>query len=165
MENNLNDNRFDPAYDLWMLLAETRHLLSRAREKELLGYDITAVQTAILLAIEAIGNEAKPADISRWIARKPHTVSEAISRMEKVGLVAKRKDLHKKNLVRVIITQKGKQARDNAIKRESIQRIMSILNEEEREILRSQLEKLIYRAQEELSNGKKPAFPEFYWYQ
>ena len=161
----MNDNRFDPAYELWMLLAETRHLLSRVREKELLGYEITPVQTAILLAIEAIGNEAKPADISRWIARKPHTVSEAISRMEKAGLVAKCKDLHRKNLVRVIVTQKGMQARDNAIKRDSIQRVMGILNQEEREILKSQLEKLICSAQSELSNGKQPAFPEFYWYQ
>ena len=48
--------------------------------------------------------------LSRLLLREAHTMSGLIKRMEKQSLVEKSKDLEKKNLVRVTLTEKGEQA-------------------------------------------------------
>ena len=79
--------------------------------------------------------------------------------MEKQGLVKKVKDLDRKNLVRITLTEEGHQAYRESIKRESIHRIMSSLSEEERQQLKSSLLKLRDTALEEPQIESKPPYP------
>ena len=102
----------------------------KARTRELFQYGITPAEAAVLVIVQAIGEKATPAEISRWLFREPHSISGLLARMEKQGLVRKVKDLDRKNLVRVVITEKGQQAYQQSTKRESIHRIMSSLSEE-----------------------------------
>ncbi len=132
----------DQDYRLWVLLNQVRDAVLRARQKELNQYNISASQAAVLLVIEAIGPKATPAEISRRVFRKPHSVSGILSRMEKKGLVRRLKDLDRKNLTRVVFTEKGREAYYQSTKRESIRQIMSSLPEEERKQLTSSLETL-----------------------
>ena len=69
--------------------------------------------------------------------------------MEKQGLVRKVKDLDRKNLVRVVLTEKGREAYYHSTKRESIHQIMSFLSEEERQQLRHCLQTLRDKAREQ----------------
>jgi MarR family transcriptional regulator for hemolysin len=150
----------DEDYNLWVLLSQAADATLRARQKELDQYGISAAQAAVLFVIQAIGERATPAEITRWLLREPHTVSELLSRMEKERLVNKAKDLERKNLVRVSITEKGRQAYRQSTKRKSIYKVMSSLSKEERQQLRSYLERLRNKALGELTaEHSKPPFP------
>jgi len=135
----------DQDYRLWVLLNQVRDAVLKARQKELVQYNISATQAATLLVIEAIGAKATATEISRRLFREPHSVAGAagiLSRMEKKGLVRRLKDLDRKNLRRVVLTEKGREAYYQSTKRESIRQIMSSLSEEERQQLTSSLETL-----------------------
>jgi len=129
-----------------------------ARGRELVQYDISPRQAAALAAIQAIGSKATPAKVSRWLCREPHTVSSLLSRMEGEGLVRKTKDLDRKNLVRITLTEKGKKAYAQSLGRESIHEIMSALSKEDRQQLSSCLEKLRDKTLLVLGKSKKPIY-------
>ena len=149
----------DEEYSLWVLLSQAADATLRARQKELDRYGISTVEAAVLFTIQAIGDRATPAEISRWLLRESHTVSELLSRMEKEGLVSKTKDLDRKNMVRVAITEKGQQAYDQSTRWNSIRKLMSSLSEGERKQLKSYLERVRDRALKELRVEHKPPFP------
>lgn len=156
MENRL---LADKDLNLWALLRLTERAIFKAREKELAQYGITVEQAAVCFYVRIIGNNATPAELSRWMLREPHTISGILDRMEKKGMVRKVKDLDRKNQVRVVLTEKGKQAYDQSTKREAIHQIVSSLSEEERKQLRSCLNTLRDKALKELGIFNKPPFP------
>jgi len=104
-----------------------------------------------MLVIQTFGGKATVGEIARWTLREPHSVSELLSRMEKEGLVRKVKELGKKSGVRVVLTEKGREAYYKSTARESIYETMSSLSEEERQQLRSCLRKLRYKALTQLA--------------
>ena len=157
-EENMKDSPpIDLDYNVWQWLTLTRHAILKVRQKELDRYNIHAMQVSVLFIIQAIGDKATPAQISRWLIVEPHSISELLTRIEKQGLVRKSKDLDRKNLVRVALTEKGRKAYNQSTKRESIHKIMSSLSEGELKQLRSYLQILRHRALEEL--GRKPEMP------
>lgn len=158
-EEPMKEYSADQYYNLWVLLAQTRHAMFKARRKELTRYNIFARWAAVLFAVQTLGGKATPAEISRWLFRTPHSVSEMLSRMEKSGLVRKVKDLDRKNMVRVVLTVKGHEAFDQSIRRESIHKIMSSLSEEEYQQLRSYLQKIRDTALKELGGEGEIPFP------
>jgi DNA-binding MarR family transcriptional regulator len=150
----------DQDYDLWVLLNQAQSLMMNARDRYLIKYGITAMQAAVLFITNAVGEETIPAEISRWLLRKPATASGLLDRMEKAGLVERAKDLPRKNLVKIRLTQKGKQAYKQSLKRESLHKIMSCLSKEERQQLESILVKLRTRAAKVLRHREEIPFPE-----
>ena len=152
----------DYDYNLWVLLSQANDVVFNAREEELSQYGIPAMQARVLFLINSIGSETTPAQISRWIFRKPHSVSGILFRMEDAGLIKKTKDLHKKNLVRVTITEKGQQIFEKSLKRKSVHKIMSVLTDEERQQLQSIALKLRAKGLRDLRiDPKKVPFPKF----
>jgi DNA-binding MarR family transcriptional regulator len=150
----------DRDYDLWVLLNQAQNLMMNARDIELMEYGTTAMQAAVLFITNAVGEETIPAEISRWLLRKPATISGLLDRMEKAGLVERVKDLPRKNLVRIRLTEKGKQAYKQSLKRGSLHKIMSCLSDEERQKLASILVKLRNRATEVLRHKEEIPFPQ-----
>jgi len=140
----------DNDQDLCFYLTHTRSAVFRAREKELQRYGVSPEQVGLLFVVQALGAKATPAAISRHIIRQPHTVSALVDRMAKRGLVKKVKDLDRKNLVRVGMTEKGKKTYELSTKRGPIHRIMSSLESEEKDNFRATLEKLLARARKEI---------------
>jgi len=151
----------DEAYNLWWFLARTREILYKARQAELDRYNISARQASVMFVIQAIGNKATPAKIARLLFREPHTVSAILKNMERRGLVRKTKDLDKKNLVRVVLTDKGLEAYRKSEKRESVHKIMSALSKEKYQQLRSCLEILQEEGLAELGIERKLPFQPF----
>ncbi len=148
----------DQDYALWYLIVYMRRAMYRSREKELFQLGLTPEQSSVLFLVQSMGPRVTPADISRYLLREPHSVSGLLSRMEKDGLIRKVKDLEKRNLVRVVLTEKGKEAHQLSTRRESIHRIMACLSREERKLVKAALEKLWGRALEELGDGVRPPF-------
>jgi DNA-binding MarR family transcriptional regulator len=117
-EDQDEDNR------LYHIFAHARYLTYRAREKELQRYKLTPEQSQLLAVAQALENKATPAKISKYMIREPHTVSSLVNRMERAGLVKKIQDLERKNWVRVVLTEKGKDAYELSTKRGPIHRIL-----------------------------------------
>ena len=139
MENLSYD---DKDYNLWLLMLKVKRLMLKARERDLQQYGITPEQAGMLYLIQANEEKVTPADISRLTFREPHTVSGLINRMEKAGLVTKHKDLDRKNMIRIALTDKGRHAYEQSTIREPIHLILSALSEDEREKLRSYLNRI-----------------------
>jgi DNA-binding MarR family transcriptional regulator len=125
-----------------MVLHQARDAIFKLREREVKKFGISIPKAEILFTIEAIGYPATPTEISRHLLREFHSISSILSRMEKQGLVKKVNDLNRKNLVRVSMTDKGRQVYHEAAKRETILKILSCLSETEGQQLESSLKKL-----------------------
>ncbi len=126
--------------ELWVLLAQTREAMYKARKKELSRYSISPRQVAVIATIKAIGDKATPAEISRRLVRESHSVGTILDRMEKQGLIRRDKDLERRNFVRVSITEKGQQVYSQVANKESICKIVSALSPRQRQQLMSCLE-------------------------
>ena len=139
-------------YDLWVLLSRTRNAMWKARQFELDKYNISVVQAAALMVIHAFAGQATPTDIARWLFQEPHSVSELMSRMEKIGLVKKVKDPIKKRRVRISLTDKGKEIYlSKSSKTEMMYKIISCLSDEEHEQFSSMLQRLLNTTVKELA--------------
>ena len=147
----------DQDYDLGILMVQTQMILFKARQKELQQYNTAPRKALVLFYIQVIGDKATPAELARWLFLEPHTVSELLSRMEKEGLIKRVKDLEQKNRVRVVLTERGREAYCQSAKRESFHKIMSCLSEEEHRQLRLSLRKLRDGALKNI--GRKIGFP------
>ena len=149
----------DKDYLLWVLLHQTTDGIVLGRDKELRRYGISTIEAAVLFSVQSIGDKATPAEISRWLLRKPHSVSGLLKRMERKGLIKKAKDLNRKNLVRVSLTEKGKHAYCHSTERKFIHKVMSALTEEERQQLKSYLERLRTTTIKHIGIKYQPHFP------
>ena len=154
------DTRYtdDHDFNLSRLLFQTRHAMFKARDRELAKYGITTEQAAVLFCVKANKYHPTLAEISRWLIRESHTITNLVKRMEQAGLVKKYADLKKKNHVRVSLTEKGEEAFEKSIIREHYHRVMAVLSQEERQVLWSSLQKLRDEALKEIGMDKPP-FP------
>ena len=156
MKNSSND---DKIYNLWTMIEQVHSGVTLARDRELEQYGLSTIKAAALFIIDAIGAEATPAEISRWILRRPHSVSGLLDRMEKEGFIKKTKDLQKKNLVRITITAQGRKAFNVSLKRKTINQILSALTTEEKQQLYSYMDRLRTKALKVAGISNKPPFP------
>lgn len=132
----------DRDYELWLLLARTHYHVKQARTRELHRYGISPEQAGILFYVHNCGNNAIPADISRWMIREPQTITSILNRMLKKGLIDKKQDAERKNVIRISLTPKGLEVLKHAEKRYSFHRILSTLTEEKRQALHDILDEL-----------------------
>ena len=140
--------KLDENEKAWVLLSRTFRALDRAREIELERFGLSTIEAAVLHALQTANEPVTPAKLSRWLYREPHTISGLLNRMEKKGLVKKSKDLDKRNLVRVTLTEKGEQAFQRQLGARLVPRITSSLSKKELDNLKVCLGKLHTRALE-----------------
>lgn len=136
--------------DLIGLLNQTTETIFRARQKELEQYNISTSQGAVLFIAKILGEKATISEISRWLLRKPHTISELVNRMAKKGLVKKSKAPNRKTIIKVELTRKGLDIYQKSKKRQSFQNILTYLSPDERQQMISYLQRLREGALSEL---------------
>ena len=137
----------DQNYYLWWLITRTYRLIYKARAEEIYQrYRITGAESAAIFAIKLIGENATPSRISRFLLRTPHSIGSLLERMDREGFVKRVKDMKRKNLVRVTLTEKGNRVYEETARRESIHKILSVLSAEEHQQLTNCLTKLQMRA-------------------
>ena len=137
-------------YELWLLLNRTRHLIFKARQREVKEYGISMRNAGILHTIFRLGKQASPGKIARETFLEPHSVSATLSRMQTRGLVKKVKDLERKNLIRIEMTEEGYEVYRKSLGRKSLNLIMSVLTHGKKLELWSLLAKIRNRAVERL---------------
>jgi MarR family transcriptional regulator, organic hydroperoxide resistance regulator len=131
-----------PAVALWMIVGRTSRLIGKARQRELNKYGISIDASVVLFTLSLLGDQAKPATVSKYLFLEPHSVSQLFSRMETNGLLSKSRDLERRNYVRVVLTATGREVFTKSSKHNSTKSIISVLSENERGELESLLIKL-----------------------
>jgi DNA-binding MarR family transcriptional regulator len=144
-----NSLRLDEYYSLWLLLSQTRSAIFKVRHKKV-GQYLHPNQAAALVSVWALDGQATPAILARRLFLEPHSVSELIKRMENKGLVKKTRDSKRGNVVRISITDTGRDVCTRAMGQDLIHKIVSSLNDEQREQLRSYLTTLYTETLKEL---------------
>jgi len=138
----------DRDYELWNMLSHARYAAFRTRENELRRYGLTPEHAHILFVAQALGDKATLAEISRRLIRAPHTISAIVDRMERKKMVKKVKDPDRRNLVKVVLTEKGLKAYELTASRKTIHQIMGVLSENDRDDLHRCLDKIMDKAAE-----------------
>ncbi len=135
---------------LWILLSETQRLLVAVSEKEMKPLGITLAQSGVLYVLHTMKREnisSTPAEIARWLSRRPITVSALLNRMEKQGLVTQKREISPKR-IQVEMTEKGEQMyRDMIMIRRAVPTILSSLSPNQRKQMKTYLGKLTQKAQ------------------
>ncbi len=149
----------DQDYNLWVLMRQARDAMAKAREREIAKYGVSSIQVAVLFNIQAIGQEATPAEISRRLVREPHSVSGLLSRREKQGLIKRVKDLPRRNMIRVVMTKKGAETYNLVSKWITMHKILSVLSNDEKKILWDLLQKLRDKSLKLAGIGHELPFP------
>jgi DNA-binding MarR family transcriptional regulator len=144
MEKKLSpkDESVVESYRLLQLLRYTADAIHRSREYELKKYNLTPEQAGALVCILSLGNNATQAELSRWLFRLPNSITILINRMDKMGLVKKRADKKRKNIIRLSLTKKGYEAYLHSIEFEAFYPIVKTLSETKRKQLKTILEEI-----------------------
>ncbi len=145
--------------ELWTLLSQAQHAAIRASETELRQLGVPQMHAEVLMIVKSSDGPVTPAEISRSLFREPHTISGLLTRMEKQGLVKRVRDLQRKNMVRIAITDKGEKAYRKLGDVNAIRNILSCLTPKEQENLKEYLVKLRRKALEELRMRQPLPYP------
>ena len=148
-----------PEYQTWFMLHEVDIGITRAVETELRPLGVSPIAMGVLFLLQYSTEPVSLTELSRWLFRQPHTVSELIARMEKQGLVTK-KSSKKKGMVRVSLSKKGNDILNSYWDHmQAVRRIVSCLSEEENRNLMEYLSKLRQKTLEELVLSSQKPFP------
>jgi len=139
----------DEYFMLWVLIAQTKDAILRARELEYARYGISNERRAVLTIIQNSGGRATPVDIARDLFRELHSVTEMLVRMEKDGLVTRHRGTGRSK-VEVSLTEQGLDVFHQSLHSETDARIFSALTKKQRERLSQYLWKLRGRTLEHL---------------
>ena len=117
---------------LWILFKRVYDILVKIRNRELRQYDSNLEQIETFQAVQRLGMNATPNEIATLRYRRPHTISVLLKNMENAGLITRNKDLSRKNMIRIALTEKGKKASLKFGKSDSIKKILSTLSKKEK---------------------------------
>ena len=139
----------DEFFMLWVLIAQTKDAILRARELEYARYGISNERRAILAIIQNNGGRSTPVDIARDLFRELHSVTEMLARMEKDGLVRRHKGTGRSK-VEVSLTEQGVDVFRQSLHNETDKKIFTALTKKQRERLTQYLWRLRSRTMEHL---------------
>ena len=142
-EIEVNENEM-----LWGRLFLAAKVVERAREIELSRVNISLIQAMVLYALKLSPEPLTPSRLARMLCREPHSMSALIDRMEQQGLVEKKHDLSRRNLVRVVVTPKGEEVFQRQRSVNTVANLTSTLTKEERQALGTCVDKLRVKATE-----------------
>ena len=85
-------------------------VIDRARNLELARIGLNIPQASVLYCLKVSKEPVTPMKLARMMHKQPHTVSALVHRMETQGLLSTKKDMKRKNWLRVSLTKKGDEA-------------------------------------------------------
>ena len=148
--NSDKSQKVEEDIKLWAVFYRTAYAIKRNRERELVKHGITWIQSSVLLCIKQAAVPPTPTDIARTLFRQPHTISELVKRMEKQSLVKRVRDIKSKNIIRVLLTDKGEEVLEEAHRTQVIHEIFSVLSKEKQKQLLQSMISLYNKAIETL---------------
>ena len=109
---------------------ELRHFLHFS-ERAASAAGITAQQHQALLAIRAAGGEMLVGTLAEQLLLRPHSVSEHVDRLAKLGLVRRHAGRDDRRQVPIVLTEEGRSllASLSRVHREELRRIRPLLSQ------------------------------------
>ena len=144
------------SYRLFHLLRQTADTIHKTRDIELKKYNITPEQSAALIGIHSLGKKATPAELSRWLFRERNTITILLNRMHGLGLINKKTDTDRKNIIRLSLTKKGYACYKHAIKLQSLRPVIDALPKKKRDQLWALLQIIRLKIFEDLQMDTRP---------
>jgi DNA-binding MarR family transcriptional regulator len=136
----------DPDYELWQLFTYTHRLISSASANRLRKQKLTHNMVAILSLLYQMDHDPMPIELARIGKRTPQTITSALDRMEKQGLLKRVKDKQRKNSFRISLTEKGHRVYCKAAEINVYHKIMSTLSDDKRKLFKECLFELMSNA-------------------
>jgi DNA-binding MarR family transcriptional regulator len=130
---------------VWLQIADLNHKMYLVRNKELGKYGISTRQMHILRLVEALGEKAGISVIAKATERKLDTVSRQAVWMENDGLIKRVRVKAKSRLLRFELTDKGRELLKISRFSDGMNKVSSILTENELVQLNEVLEKLLIK--------------------
>jgi len=146
----------DQRLQTWLLCHQTYDSVYRCEEALFASKGLSPQQHAALIAIKYIKGPVTGSELAHWLERNQNGISTLVDRMEKDGLVIRKRDLPDRRSVRLIMTKKGKDLLERATASgwELVQEILSCLSDEDLRTLNSILERMREKAFGYLNPGK-----------
>ena len=148
----------------WLKLQTMMVVMERARNLELAKAGLNIPQSQILYCLKTSKEPLTPMKLARMMHKQPHTVSALVHRMEIQGLVTTKKDMKRKNWVRVSLTKKGEEALEQWSTSTMVPNAMCCLSKKELEALNTTTRKLHNRGLELLRQMQPDPYAEpLFW--
>jgi DNA-binding MarR family transcriptional regulator len=112
-------------------------------EKELYPYNITTSQLRLLRIIESLGSKAILSEVAKIVERKLDVISRQATMMEKDGIITRIRDKPKSRLLRLELTEKGKELLRTIHSSQGMNEVLSVLSKKERQQMFSALKKVL----------------------
>src|SRR5512136_2817659 len=141
----LNENQ-----KAWLRMTTLMAVMERARNLELARIGLNIPQAEVLYCLRVTREPMTPMKLARMMHKQPHTVSALVHRMEVQGLVSTKKDMKRKNWLRVSLTKKGDEAVKLWVKTHEVPDVMACLSKKESEALYAITQKLHQKSLETL---------------
>ncbi len=154
-----SDSQSISAHQLIVLLFQTRDLMLSLKRKELRKFGLTFEEAAVLIQINKLGDKTTPTELSRQLLRKHHSITGLLLRMEKKGLIKRNKDLKRKNMIRVSMTEKGEALHQEAKTEDILNKMMDLLSDKQKQDMAGCLNILRDKAFDVLQIENKPVIP------
>ena len=138
-----NQTRSDPNFKLWLLFSSIHHKMVALSEKELYPYNITTSQLRLLRIIESLGSKAILSEVAKIVERKLDVISRQATMMEKDGIITRIRDKPKSRLLRLELTEKGKELLKTIHSSQGMNEVLSVLTEKERQQMSSALKRVL----------------------
>jgi len=148
----------------WMRFETIMAVMERARNLELSKSGLNIPQASVLYCLKTSKEPLTPMRLSRMMHKQPHTVSALVHRMEAQGLVSTKKDMKRKNWLRVSLTKKGEEAVERWANSTVVPDALNCLSKKETEMLYSITQKLHNRGIELLRQMQPDPYAEpLFW--
>ena len=142
-------------------VTEKLHFVHRAifriTEKECRRHGISRQQVAPIFVLAALGGKCTRGQLTRYLFREPHTISELVGRMEARGILRRVDNPDRVNGVIIELSEKGWDVYHKVSDHRSAQHVLSVLTEGEKNEMSRLLSKLWESALEELKPKKRDA--------
>jgi DNA-binding MarR family transcriptional regulator len=136
-------DKHDYNSETWNMISSIHHSIFFVRQQELKQHHIPIRQLFVLRAIRDLGPGVTLSDIAKRVERQPHVISRQTILMEKDGLIKRQRNTPKTNQLNFKITPKGLRIIESAQESEAIDAIFSSLTNEEQELMRLSLKKIL----------------------
>ncbi len=129
-------------YQFWHQFKRTYKLMQNVRQKEFRKLGISVIESAVINVVGSSNEGVTPAEISRQLIEQPHSISQLLKRMESKGLITRTNNLSRRNMIRVELTQKGREIFIADRKLNPLDPLISVLSDSEKAIVISFLKKI-----------------------
>jgi len=148
----------------WLRLETFVAVMERARNLELARIGLNIPQAGVLYCLKISKEPMTPMKLARMMHKQPHTVSALVHRMETQGLISTKKDMKRKNWLRVSLTKKGEEALKRWVAASEVPDAMGCLTKRESEELYAITKKLHNKSLEVLRRMQPDPYTEpLFW--